>query len=157
MHESSATYTNEADIEQFPYDPWRYPSFFFYPPLPFSPLFPPLFRPFPFRRGRHLYFRSQNEESPAQVEQRRPALPTPPPAPFLPPVRQPGQRFTTPRQLSRCLYRTVYIWPKGGRPFWMWPVAVRRNIVEGYRWREQRKRWDYFTFPINRIERFLCF
>ncbi len=155
MSESSATYTNEVEVEQFPYYPWTSP-FFFFPPFPFRPFFLPLFRPFPFRRRRSLYFRSQNEESSAQIEQRRPGLPTPPPPPFFPPDRQPGQRLTSPRQLSRCLYRVVYIWPKRGRPFWIWPVAIRRNTVEGYRWNQRRQRWNYFTMSIDQIDRFRC-
>mgnify|MGYP001159189861 CR=1 FL=1 len=60
-----------------------------------------------------------------------------------------------PRNFNNCLNRFTYIWMVNGDNFWFYPIDVRRNIIEGFRWR--RNRWEYDRININRVLFHSCF
>lgn len=84
--------------------------------------------------------------------------PPPPPPNFIP--QPPTQQFTTQMggrwSISRCLFRHTYIWLGNGRSFWFFPIAVTRNQVIGFRWRN-RGGWQYSTLDRTEIFTFTCF
>lgn len=57
--------------------------------------------------------------------------------------------------IRRCLNQFTFIWLINGNSFWFYPVAVRGQQVEGFRWRQGR--WEYDWIPIRRILFFHCF
>lgn len=57
--------------------------------------------------------------------------------------------------LRRCLNRFTYIWLIGGNGYWFYPIFIRRNLVEGFRWRNGR--WVYDRINLRRILFFRCF
>ncbi|MEZ7171868.1 hypothetical protein [Sporosarcina sp. OR05] len=62
-----------------------------------------------------------------------------------------------PGGIRGCLYRYTYIWTSRNRGFWFYPTFVGRTSIAGYRWRPNRRRWEYFGMDLNRIDQFTCF
>lgn len=62
-----------------------------------------------------------------------------------------------PGGIRGCLYRYTYIWTSRTRGFWYFPTFVGRTSIAGYRWRPNRRRWEYFGIDLNRIDQFTCF
>ncbi|NLL72427.1 MAG: transporter [Clostridiales bacterium] len=60
-----------------------------------------------------------------------------------------------PRNFNNCLNRFTYVWLVNGDNFWFYPTIVRRNFVEGFRWR--RNRWEYDRIYTNRVLFHSCF
>lgn len=83
--------------------------------------------------------------------------PGPPPA-FTP--SPPTQQFTSQMaggwSISRCLFRHTFVWLQNGRSFWFYPIAVTRNQVIGFRWRN-RGGWQYSVLNQAEIFTFNCF
>ncbi|MER2107190.1 MAG: hypothetical protein ABS949_09645 [Solibacillus sp.] len=83
--------------------------------------------------------------------------PTPPPS-FVP--QPPTEQFATQRggrwSINSCLFRHTYIWLGNGRSFWFFPIAVTRNQVIGFRWRN-RGGWQYSVINRGEIFTFSCF
>ncbi|MFG6149563.1 hypothetical protein [Halobacillus sp. B23F22_1] len=84
-----------------------------------------------------------------------PQLPPPPSAP--PSGQSPGLYAVDPGSLYGCLYRYTWMRLNNGRRFWFYPVFIGRTSVAGYRWRPNRRQWDYFGIDTNRIASFQCF
>ncbi len=63
--------------------------------------------------------------------------------------------FRPPMDFRRCLNRFTFVWLFNGNSFWFYPVNIRRNSVEGFRWR--RNRWEFERINVNRILFFRCF
>lgn len=59
------------------------------------------------------------------------------------------------RSLRRCLNRFTFIWLFNGNSFWFYPIEIRRNQIEGFRWRNNR--WIYDRINVRRILFFRCF
>lgn len=59
------------------------------------------------------------------------------------------------RSLRRCLNRFTFIWLVNGNSFWFYPTFIRRQQVEGFRWRNGR--WEFDRINIRRILFFRCF
>lgn len=57
--------------------------------------------------------------------------------------------------LRRCMFRTIYIWPRRGPGFFAWLNNAGRNTVSGYRW--NGRRWELFAMDIRDIQRFRCY
>lgn len=69
------------------------------------------------------------------------------------PFRGPGgNQF---RGMRRCLNQFTYIWLINGSNFWFYPTFIRRQQVEGFRWRNGR--WVYDRINLRRILFFRCF
>lgn len=64
------------------------------------------------------------------------------------------QTFVDAGSIRGCLFRFVYIWPRRGRSFWMWPVYVGRRSIAGWRW--DGRRWFYFGMDLRDIRSFRC-
>lgn len=113
-----------------------------------------------------------------QLDRRRPdgpfdipgGGPTSPPPNFTPDMpRSGGQPFSGDfdteqfrgrgqeqfRDLRRCLNRFTFIWLINGNSFWFFPTSIRRQQVEGFRWRNGR--WDFDRISLRRILFFRCF
>jgi hypothetical protein len=73
--------------------------------------------------------------------------------------RGPGGRVIDfrrrPRDFRGCVNQFTFIWLINGNSFWFYPVSIRRNTIEGFRWR--RNRWEYERIFTNRILFHLCF
>ncbi|MCP3026785.1 hypothetical protein [Halobacillus sp. A5] len=81
-----------------------------------------------------------------------------PPPPSPPPSGEgPGLYAVDPGSLYGCLYRYTWVRLNNGRRFWFYPVFIGRESVAGYRWRPNRRRWDYFGIDTRRIASFQCF
>ncbi|MCP3032458.1 hypothetical protein LF817_14115 [Halobacillus sp. A1] len=81
-----------------------------------------------------------------------------PPPPSSPPASAQGAELfaVDPGSLYGCLYRYTWIRLNNGQRFWFFPVFIGRTSVAGYRWRPNRRRWDYFGIDTNRIASFSC-
>lgn len=58
------------------------------------------------------------------------------------------------RNLRRCLNNFTFIWLINGNSFWFYPIAIGRQQVEGFRWRQGR--WVYDRINLRRILFFRC-
>lgn len=59
------------------------------------------------------------------------------------------------RGFRRCINRFTFIWLINGNSFWFYPTRMRRNQIEGFRWRNNR--WIYDRINVRRILFFRCF
>lgn len=59
------------------------------------------------------------------------------------------------RDFRRCLNRFTFIWLNNGNNFWFYPTGIRRQQVEGFRWRNNR--WFFDRINMRRILFFRCF
>lgn len=62
-----------------------------------------------------------------------------------------------PGAIKPCLYRYVYIWPRGRRqqPYWMYVTYIGRESVAG--WRYNGRYWVYYSTDLRSIESFYCY
>ncbi|MCL2592610.1 MAG: hypothetical protein FWD82_04510 [Defluviitaleaceae bacterium] len=79
--------------------------------------------------------------------------PTTPPPRMIPP-RSSGFGAVDGRAISRCMFRTTYVWLRNGREFWFYPVFVGGRSVAGFRW--DGFNWRYIGFDLNTIDFFSC-
>lgn len=103
-------------------------------------------------------------QGPGSQQGRPPSGPPPSFAPEMPRGQLSGEPMPLgrgmdsrrqPTGIRQCLNRFTFVWLIGGGAFWFYPTSVRRNVVEGFRWR--RNRWEYDRINLSRIIFFSCF
>lgn len=92
-----------------------------------------------------------------QGSQQAPSSPPPSQTPSYPGGNQAQLFAVDPGAIRGCLYRYTYVWTSRRNGFWYFPTYVGRTSVAGYRWRPNRRRWEYFGIDLNRIDQFTCF
>ncbi|MFS0688865.1 hypothetical protein AB1K89_06450 [Sporosarcina sp. 179-K 8C2 HS] len=94
---------------------------------------------------------------PGQGGQQVPTSPPPNYTPSYPGGNQPQLFAVDPGAIRGCLFRYTFVWTSRRNGFWYFPTFVGRTSVAGYRWRPNRRRWEFFGIDLNRIEQFTCF
>ncbi len=130
-----------------------YPYFYYfyydnYMRMPVPPQTPPPFNPPP----------SGGFGGPQGGSPGRP--PSTPPPNFNPPGSGPNKggpnlKAVDPGSIRFCRNKFTYIWPRRGRPFWMWIVYVGRRSISGWRW--TGRNWVYTGIDLNTIDSFQCY
>lgn len=92
-----------------------------------------------------------------QGGQQAPTSPPPNYTPSYPGGNQPQLFAVDPGAIRGCLFRYTFVWTSRRNGFWYFPTFVGRTSVAGYRWRPNRRRWEYFGIDLNRIDQFTCF
>ena len=64
-------------------------------------------------------------------------------------IPNPANALTTP--IANYLSSHCYVWLRGNKQFWFYPVRANEGSVAGYRWLNND--WVYMGFPINEVER----
>jgi hypothetical protein len=84
--------------------------------------------------------------------------PSTPPPNFNPPTpnkNNPNLKAVDPGSIRFCRYKFTYIWPRRGKPFWMWIVYIGRRSISGWRW--TGRNWVYTGIDLNTIDSFQCY
>ncbi|MDS1004372.1 hypothetical protein P9J83_12805 [Clostridium sporogenes] len=67
----------------------------------------------------------------------------------------PNLKAVDPGSIKFCKNKFTYIWPRRGRPFWMWIVYIGRRSISGWRW--TGRNWVYTGIDLNTIDSFQCY
>ncbi|APH04920.1 hypothetical protein [Bacillus weihaiensis] len=99
--------------------------------------------------------RFTSSSQPSTQTQIQPGAPTTPPPATIPTQMQQMQAVD-PGSISRCLYKFTYIWLRGSRQIWFYPifVGIGQQSVSGFRW--DGNSWIYSLLSLRQIQSFTC-